>query len=206
MFGRQTETSEAKGSGSAKDVTEEPKTSSKQDGLQHNLRFEFDEQMGDFEGGGLDGGIGKASMSSQQPNSIEDIFDSSLNLEETHYNKGYSEGYSSGLASGRDEGREVGLKTGFEVGEELGFYRGCIDVWNAAILVQPNYFSSRVLKSIKQMDELLQKYPISEPENESATDIVDSLRLKFRAICATLNVKLEYNGYPRSSNVENSGF
>ncbi|KAK4344531.1 hypothetical protein RND71_034707 [Anisodus tanguticus] len=145
-------------------------------------------------------------MSSQQPNSIEDVFDSSLNLEETHYNKGYSEGYSSGLASGRDEGREVGLKTGFEVGEELGFYRGCIDVWNAAIKVQPNCFSSRVLKSIKQMDELLQNYPVSEPENESATDIVDSLRLKFRAICATLNVKLEYTGYPRSSNVENSGF
>ncbi|KAK6802935.1 hypothetical protein RDI58_000719 [Solanum bulbocastanum] len=31
-------------------------------------------------------------------------------------------------------------------------------------------------------------------------------RLKFRAICAMLNVKLEYNGYLIASNVENSGF
>ncbi|XP_060189075.1 uncharacterized protein LOC132618029 [Lycium barbarum] len=145
-------------------------------------------------------------MSSHQPNSNEDIFDSSLNLGDTDYNEGYSEGYSNGLASGRDERRDVGLKTGFETGEELGFYRGCIDVWNVAILVQPNCFSSRVQKSIKQMDELLQKYPISEPENEFATDIVDSLRLKFRAICATLTVKLEYNGYPKASDVGNSGF
>lgn len=145
-------------------------------------------------------------MSSHQPNSVDDIFDTSLNLEDTHYKEGYSEGYSSGLASGKDEGREVGLKTGFEVGEELGFYRGCVDVWNAAILMQPNCFSPRVQKSIKQMDELLQKYPVSEPENESVTDIMDSLRLKFRAICATLNVKLEYNGYPRASDVKNSGF
>ncbi|XP_016465523.1 uncharacterized protein LOC107788360 [Nicotiana tabacum] len=145
-------------------------------------------------------------MSSHQPNSVDDIFDSSLNLEDTHYKEGYSEGYSSGLASGKDEGREVGLKTGFEVGEELGFYRGCVDIWNAAIHIQPNCVSSRVQKSIKQMDELLQKYPVSEPENESVTDIMDSLRLKFRAICATLNVKLEYNGYPRASDVKNSGF
>ncbi|KAK4380280.1 hypothetical protein RND71_002142 [Anisodus tanguticus] len=134
-------------------------------------------------------------MSSQQPNSIEDIFDSSLNLEETHYNKGYSEGYSSGLASGRDEGREVGLKTGFEVGEELGFYRGCIDVWNVAILVQPNCFSSRVRKASNRWMNCCKSIRF-RTENESAIDIVDSLRLKFRAICATLNVKLEYTGYP----------
>ncbi|OIS97098.1 PREDICTED: oral cancer-overexpressed protein 1 homolog [Nicotiana attenuata] len=145
-------------------------------------------------------------MSLHHPSSTEDIFDSSLNLEDTHYKEGYSEGYSSGLASGKNEGHEVGLKTGFEVGEELGFYRGCVDIWNAAIHIQPNCFSSRVQKSIRQMDELLKKYPVSEPENESVTDIMDSLRLKFRAICATLNVKLEYNGYPKASDVKNSGF
>ncbi|XP_015081015.1 protein LTO1 homolog [Solanum pennellii] len=145
-------------------------------------------------------------MSSQAVTSSEDIFDSSLNLEDIHYKEGYSVGYTDGLNSGKDEGKQVGLKKGFEVGEELGFYKGCVDVWDAAILVEPTCFSSRVQKSIKQMDELLNKYPFSDPENESATDIIDSLRLKFRAICATLNIKPEYDGYPKASGIDNSGF
>nr|GMD10603.1 protein LTO1 homolog [Ipomoea batatas] len=136
----------------------------------------------------------------------EDIFDSSLNLEDTHYKQGYSDGYADGLASGVEEGRQVGLKTGFEVGFELGFYRGCIDVWISAIRLDPTCFSPRVQKNIVQMDELLRKYPISDPENESVTDIMDSLRMKFRVICATLNVKLEYEGYPRASGSEDTGF
>ncbi|XP_071918935.1 uncharacterized protein [Coffea arabica] len=143
---------------------------------------------------------------SSEPNSREDIFDSSLNLEETHLKEGYNEGYADGLVSGEEEGRQVGLKTGFEVGEELGFYRGCIDVWNSAIRVDSNCFSSRVVRSIKQMEELLNKYPISNPEDESVSDVMDSLRLKFRAICAILNVKLEYNGYPKSSDGGNIQF
>ncbi|KAK4737068.1 hypothetical protein R3W88_000765 [Solanum pinnatisectum] len=127
--------------------------------------------------------ICKASLSSDNPYLIEYIIDLSLNLEDTHYKVGYSDGYSNGLASGRDEGREVWLKSGFEMGEELGYYRGFFDVWNAAIVVQPNSFLSY-----------------------SVIDIVYSLRLKFRAICAMLNVKLEYNGYPIASDVENLGF
>lgn len=128
----------------------------------------------------------------------EDIFDSSLNLEETHFEEGFREGFKDGLVSGKQDGKEVGLKLGFEIGEELGFYQGCIDVWNSAIRVEPNCFSSRIQKNIKQMDELIQKYPILDPENESVQEIMDALRLKFRAISATLSMKLEYKGYPKS--------
>ncbi|KAJ8541955.1 hypothetical protein K7X08_016821 [Anisodus acutangulus] len=103
-------------------------------------------------------------------------------------------------ASGKEEGNQVGLKMGFRIGEELGFYRGCIDVWNAAILSEPTCFSSRVQKGIKQMDELLCQYPLS------ATDIIDSLRLKFKSVCATLNIRLEYDGYPKASGIDKSGF
>ncbi|XP_059660989.1 uncharacterized protein LOC132307287 [Cornus florida] len=144
-------------------------------------------------------------MDAQQPD-ITDIFDSLLNLEEIHVNDGFEEGYNDGLVPGKDEGRQVGLKTGFEIGEELGFYRGCINVWNSAIRVDPTCFSLRVQKTINQMDELVRKYPILYPENEFGTDILDSLRLKFRAICATLNVKLEYSGYPKASDSKGSEF
>ncbi|KAK3010610.1 hypothetical protein RJ639_010786 [Escallonia herrerae] len=141
-------------------------------------------------------------MDSHQLSSIEDIFDSTLNLEETHFNDGYKEGFSDGLASGKEEGRQVGLKRGFETGEELGFYRGCIDVWSCAIRADPACFSARVQKTINQMDELVRNYPISDPENESVSDVMDSLRLKFRAVCATLNVKLEYDGYPKAADAQ----
>ncbi|KAL3502518.1 hypothetical protein ACH5RR_036967 [Cinchona calisaya] len=144
-------------------------------------------------------------MASRQSNSTaEDIFDSSLNLEETLLKQGYDEGYADGLVSGKEEGRQVGLKTGFEVGQELGFYRGFIDIWNSAIRVDPTCFSPRVLKSIKQMEELLTKYPVSDPEDESVTEIMDSLRLKFRAICATLNWKVEFDGHSKASDSGNS--
>ncbi|KAE9456391.1 hypothetical protein C3L33_11690, partial [Rhododendron williamsianum] len=113
---------------------------------------------------------------------MEDIFDSSLNLEETHFNEGFDEGYADGLSSGKDEGRQVGLKHGFEVGEELGFYRGCIDVWNSAIRVEPTCFSSRIQKTIKTMDNLVTKYPTWDPENESVDEVMDSLRLKFKSV------------------------
>ncbi|KAM7482437.1 hypothetical protein LguiB_007020 [Lonicera macranthoides] len=53
---------------------------------------------------------------------------------------------------------------------------------------------------------LVIEFPISDLENESMSDIIDSLKLKFRAMCATLKVKLEYNGYPKASNVKEMKF
>lgn len=129
----------------------------------------------------------------------EDMFESSLNLEEIHFKEGYAEGYGHGLDQGKEEGQQVGLKVGFEAGEELGFYQGCIIVWNSVIQVDPTRFSDRVQKMIKQMDELVAKYPVMDPENESIQEVMDGLRLKFRAVCATLNVKLEYIGYPKTA-------
>lgn len=130
---------------------------------------------------------------------MDDIFDSSLNLEETHLKEGFDEGYKDGLNAGKGEAEEVGLKIGFEVGEELGFYSGCVDVWNSVVRVDPARFSSRVQKGIEQMKELIEKYPVMEPENERVQEIMDALRLKFRAVCASMGVKLDNKGYPKSS-------
>lgn len=124
-----------------------------------------------------------------------DIFDSSLNLEGAHFKEGYDDGHGHGLAAGKEEGRQVGLKTGFETGEELGFYRGCVGVWNSAIRIDPTRYSTRVQKSVRTMEVLLDAYPMMEPEDERVQEMMGDLRLKFRAICATLGVKLEYGGY-----------
>ncbi|KAK9213874.1 hypothetical protein WN944_005859 [Citrus x changshan-huyou] len=63
---------------------------------------------------------------SNNSNSIEVIFDTSLNLEQTHLKEGYDEGYTHGLATRKEEAKDVGLKHGFETGEELGFYKAVL--------------------------------------------------------------------------------
>ncbi|GMG98614.1 hypothetical protein Nepgr_000454 [Nepenthes gracilis] len=137
---------------------------------------------------------------------IVDIFASSVSLERTHIEEGYADGYKDGLTLGKQDGYQVGLKHGFQVGEELGFYRGLVDVWTSAIRVDPSCFSTRVQKIIQQMSELLDEYPIMEPEDERVDEIMGTLRLKFRVVCATLGVKLEYNGYPKKSDAQEIDF
>ncbi|KAH0984470.1 hypothetical protein GBA52_011647 [Prunus armeniaca] len=117
---------------------------------------------------------------------MEDILEPAVNLVENLHKEGFDEGYGDGLVAGKEEAKEVGLKHGFEVGEELGFYRGCLDVWNSAIRVDLTPFSLRVQKGVKQMEELIEKYPVMEPEDESVQDVMEALRLKFRAVCASM--------------------
>ncbi|CAI8598380.1 unnamed protein product [Vicia faba] len=99
-----------------------------------------------------------------------DPFDSSVNLEETHL----KEGYKDGLVTGKDEGKKVGLKVGFEIGEELSFYSG----WPKLLFLR--------------CKDLIQKYPLMDPEGLQVQEIMDSIRLKFKMICSSLRVKLHY--------------
>ncbi|KAL3694369.1 hypothetical protein R1sor_008020 [Riccia sorocarpa] len=127
----------------------------------------------------------------------EDIFESSLNLEGSHYQEGFDEGFADGIQAGREEGREVGLKTGFQVGEELGFYTGCVDLWSATLDIDASVFSARARRSIKQLEELLSAYPLSDPEDERVTELLDKIRLKFQAILSMLSLQLDYPGHPK---------
>ncbi|KAJ4976928.1 hypothetical protein NE237_002034 [Protea cynaroides] len=142
----------------------------------------------------------------------QDFFDSSINLEESHLEEGYREGFSDGLDLGQKEGREVGLKVGFEFGEEIGFYRGCVDVWSAAIQIDAKRFTPNIQRIVKQMDKLIKLYPVLDPENETAHDIMESLRAKFKAISASFAVsltshgKLEYTGLAKFSGASNVDF
>lgn len=131
-----------------------------------------------------------------QSDSMNDFLEESVLLDESQYQEGFKDGYNDGLVSGKEEGREVGLKTGFQVGEELGFYQGCIDVWNSVLQIDPEAFTPRVRKNIAQLEKLVDSYPLTEPENENAQEMLENIRLKFRVVCANLRVKLEYEGQP----------
>lgn len=137
-----------------------------------------------------------------------DIFESSVNLEESHYQLGFDEGFKDGVESGKVDGREVGLKNGFQAGEEIGFYTGCVDVWKAAVAVDDvGAFSPRAQRSIKQFAEKLLAYPLAHPEDERLQDLLEDIRVKFQAILSMLAVHLEYPGHPKSrDSVDDSDF
>ncbi|KAK9149978.1 hypothetical protein Syun_008287 [Stephania yunnanensis] len=135
--------------------------------------------------------------------SDSDFLGPTVDLDETHIQEGYRDGFNDALQSKNQEERESGLKLGFQVGEELGFYRGCIDVWNSALEIDPNCLSSRVKKNIKLMGELIDEYPVLDAK---IVDVMDQLRLKFKMISASLGLKLEYDGYPKSSEEQGLDF
>ncbi|KAL2633344.1 hypothetical protein R1flu_004823 [Riccia fluitans] len=118
----------------------------------------------------------------------------------------FDEGFADGIEAGREEGREVGLKTGFEVGEEIGFYTGCADIWSATVDIDDSAFSARARRSIKQLEELLRAYPLSNPEDERVTDSLDKIRLKFQAVLSMLSLQLDYPGHPKARSAEDVSF
>ncbi|CAN8242269.1 unnamed protein product [Cochlearia groenlandica] len=143
-------------------------------------------------------------MNSNSTKVNEDLFDSILNIEETHIRQGFDEGYEAGLVSGREDARHLGLKLGFETGELIGFYKGCSSLWNSSSLLP--HFSPQIHKHLNDFKALLDKFSLLDPEEETKDDIKDGLRVKFSIICASLGVSkklLVYKGYPNtSSNLE----
>ncbi|KAG0479226.1 hypothetical protein HPP92_010093 [Vanilla planifolia] len=137
-------------------------------------------------------------MESKANDSV-DFLESTVLLEQLQYDEGFRDGYKDGLVFGKEDGREVGFKHGFQVGEELGFYRGCVDVWKSAIKIDHSAFSFRIQKRINQLAELVEKYPLTEPENELVQEMMDAIRQNFKIILANLGVKLGYEGHTNAS-------
>ncbi|MQL73113.1 hypothetical protein Taro_005457 [Colocasia esculenta] len=136
---------------------------------------------------------------------LDDIFEATLSLEETHKEEGYREGFADGTVAGREEARQLGLQHGFAIGQELGFYRGCTDVWAAAVRADPAAFSARIRRGFVLLGELLDRYPLLDPEDESTQEVLEEIRLRFRAVTASLGVRLEYKGQPTSRDAAAGG-
>lgn len=134
-----------------------------------------------------------------RPEHIEDIFESTLHLEDSQLQQGFEDGFQDGVEAGKIEGREVGLKLGFKQGEELGFYKGCIDIWKSVISKDLKALSARSQRSIQLLDEQVKAYPLSNHGDESLQNMLEMIRARFRAILAMLSIHIEYDGYPKDN-------
>ncbi|XP_024379076.1 uncharacterized protein [Physcomitrium patens] len=149
---------------------------------------------------------GMPGLEIQRRGEEEDIFDSTVHLEGSHFEQGFQDGFRDGVELGKVEGREVGLKTGFELGEEIGFFRGCVNIWNAVLQKDPSAFSARAQRNIRVFDQQLNNYPLKDPQDERLQDSLDSLRSKFRLIMSLLSIQLDYQGLAKVDHTEDSLF
>ncbi|KAJ9098928.1 hypothetical protein QFC20_005843 [Naganishia adeliensis] len=142
---------------------------------------------------------------------MSDPFDTINSLEDTHYNEGYKSGYDHGALHGLFEGRELGQEKCFEWWEELGYLEGQAQFWRRLAEVQGREgggdagkkMTSRTLKSIDQLLELIHSFPTINPTPSPTalpvpttetppTDLpslITRIRAKYRLICSTLGVK-----------------
>lgn len=107
-----------------------------------------------------------------------DVFEYSLNVEESHYKLGFNEGYKDGVNAGEVDGRDVGLKNGFQVSEESWFYTGCVDIWKAAVAVYSIAFSPRAERNLTQFEESLLGYPHCDQEDERVQELLENIQVK----------------------------
>eukprot|EP00877_Chromochloris_zofingiensis_P010366 jgi/Chrzof1/5583/Cz16g08040.t1 len=96
------------------------------------------------------------------------------------------------MVAGLQEGRELGLQKGFEIGVEVGYYRGCVRMWRRLQDTQPDVIPVRADRSITAMEDLLQAYPLHNPQDEQLQDMLENLRGKFKAVVTVLGKSHEY--------------
>lgn len=97
----------------------------------------------------------------------DDMFDSAIDLEETHFAEGSQHGIKDGMQAGLAEGRDLGLQKGWEIGQEVGFYAGCVQIWRQLQQKDPAAFPQRADKGISTLENLVATFPLTDPKVSS---------------------------------------
>lgn len=71
-------------------------------------------------------------------------------------------------------------------------------MWRAVEELDSTFFSSRAKRAFVQLEQLLGAFPLLDPEEENLQEQLAAIRVRFRALGATLGVRLEYPGQPHA--------
>ncbi|PNH01945.1 Oral cancer-overexpressed protein 1 [Tetrabaena socialis] len=124
--------------------------------------------------------------------SDDDIFGTTLGVEEASIQHGHGDGIRDGMAIGYGEGRELGLQKGYEMGQELGFYAGCARMWRALQAKDPAFLSERQERGLAAVEDMLRSFPLLNPQDESLFDALERLRGRFKAVASGLGCLQDY--------------
>lgn len=135
-----------------------------------------------------------------------DVFDSAVDLEETHIAEGHQQGIEDGMKAGLVEGQELGLQKGWEVGQEVGFYAGCVQTWRQLQQRNPAAFPQRADRGMTTLEILTQTFPLTDPKDERMQSMMEDMRGKFKAVAASLGVLENYFPSQKTSAAESLTF
>ncbi|WIA35849.1 hypothetical protein OEZ86_004234 [Tetradesmus obliquus] len=130
---------------------------------------------------------------------MDDLFDSAIELEQSHIQQGARDGKRDGMRTGLAEGRALGLQKGYEIGMEVGHYAGCVRMWRALQQQQPGSIPTKLERSIAAMEECLLQYPLYKPQDEELHELLEQLRGKYKTVLAGLGLSAADYGSSSSS-------
>jgi len=113
---------------------------------------------------------------------LDDLFASSVNLEQDLIDRGKADGIREGELLGIKEGRAEGLERGFDFGAEIGYYAGCVLVWSHLCKKHPDSFTQRAKRSVASVQEQIAHVSKLGPEDEDIMEHVEKLQNKFKAL------------------------
>ncbi|GLC41467.1 hypothetical protein PLESTM_001198900 [Pleodorina starrii] len=127
--------------------------------------------------------------------SDDDLFGEALSVEEASIQKGREDGVRDGMLAGFAEGRELGVQKGYEIGQEVGFYAGCVRMWRALQAKQPELVSSRLERGMAAVEEMIDRFPMYDPQDEALHEALERLRGRFKVLASGMGCLQEY--YPK---------
>ncbi|XP_065837878.1 protein LTO1 homolog, partial [Oscarella lobularis] len=119
---------------------------------------------------------------------IDESFDDIFLAENRAHDRGFEKGYNDGKRRGLEEGRQIGTEKGRELGLELGFYAGFAEEW----LKTSSEARSKAEKALKKLRELVDDFPLDDPQNPNLIENLQRVRAKFKQVTSLLGVAIEY--------------
>lgn len=111
--------------------------------------------------------------------------------EEKVIERSYENGFILGALQGNPQGFHLGYHRGAEIGAELGFYAAVIENY----LKDSASYSKISLDKIKPLNDLkdtIDNFPRTNADNIDILELVDSIRAKYKKVCAQFKINIRY--------------
>jgi len=126
---------------------------------------------------------------------VNDIFDSIALSENNLVESGYEKGYREGGTSNSQEGKHLGFQKGIQLGTEIGFYLGFAEQWSNHLksLGKEDKKSLKAIAAFDKVITLSNEVPEENNKDLDLSEVVSSIRAKFKLACSLLKINPEFD-------------
>ncbi|XP_037073007.1 protein LTO1 homolog [Pollicipes pollicipes] len=129
-----------------------------------------------------------------EPVDIDKAFDSIVFAEQTELDQGYKEGHEAGCTEARAVGRGLGFQRAAQLASEVGFYGGFAQQALAQLAAADGASDAasqqlrRARPLLLGLTRLIERLPRHNSRDSDVSALLDTVRAKFRQVCAVLKV------------------